>query len=333
MNGIGAEKGVLPEPPLGLPPIPIPESNPPTLVKILLGERLFGEARISSDGKVSCATCHDPGRSFSQALPISPGVDGGLGRRNTPTILNAAYLPRIFWDGRSPDLEDQVRYPVVHPKEMNMQRGKVVKVLSEDDSYRAQFREAFGDDAITFDQVSQAIASFERTLLSGNSPFDRFYFRGEQDAISVEARRGWELFRGRLGCIRCHSFDAERPFFSDGGYHNTGIGYDAITPDLGRYRVSGVRHEKGSFRTPGLRDVALTSPYMHDGSLETLEDVLDYYARGGLPNLYLDPMMASFTLSEQDKQDVIRFLESLGGEQTTNRSAKAGSPSALREGQ
>jgi cytochrome c peroxidase len=330
-NEGAAGRGVLPEPPFGLPPVPIPATNPPTPAKVVLGEQLFFDARLSSDGKVSCASCHVPDRLFSDELSISPGVDGGLGRRNTPSVLNTAYLPAIFWDGRSPDLEDQVRYPVVHPKEMNMQRRRVVEILQADPLYRARFLEAFGDGEITFDRVSQAIATFERTLLSGNSPFDRFFFGGEEGALSAEARRGWELFRGRLGCIRCHSFDAERPFFTDGGYHNTGIGYDAITPDLGRFRVSAVREEKGSFRTPGLRDVAATAPYMHDGSLKSLDEVLDFYVRGGLPNLYIDPMIQPLTLSEQDRKDLLRFLESLGGETTTYRSAKAGS-GAQQEG-
>jgi cytochrome c peroxidase len=297
--------------PLGFPPGPVVNPDRDTPAAIALGRALFFDARLSSDGTISCASCHRPDRAFTSDAAISPGVEGRLGTRNAPTILNAAYAPVLFWDGRATTLEEQIRYPIVHPKEMNMTMAAVVKLVTGDATYSDMFRQAFGEQPPTFALVSQALASFERTIISGDTPFDRFYFAADTAALSEAARRGWELFRGRLGCVRCHSVDATNPWFTDWSYHNIGVGLDAITPDLGRYAVTRQAVDKGRFRTPSLRHVSLTSPYMHDGSLKTLRAVLDFYERGGLENPFLDEQIKPLPMSDDDKEDVIRFLHSL----------------------
>jgi cytochrome c peroxidase len=299
--------------PLGFPPMVVPPDNPTTQTKITLGRKLFFDPRLSSDGTVSCATCHRPDRAFTADDAVSVGVEKRTGVRNAPTILNVAYAPVLFWDGRATSLEEQVRYPIVHPKEMNLTMVAVVDLLVHDGEYSDLFRQAFGDRPVTFPAVTQAIAAFERTIVSGDSPFDRFFFRGEATAVSDSAQRGWTLFRERLGCIRCHSFDASHPWLTDWDFHNTGVGLDAVTPDLGRFSVTRESPDKGRFRTPSLRNVSLTAPYMHDGSMRTLRDVLDFYERGGFANPFLDEKVKPLPMSAADKSDVIAFLESLAG--------------------
>lgn len=299
---------------LGLPPVPVPADNPGTPQKVALGRKLFFEPRLSSTGKVSCATCHVPEKAFCDQKPVSAGIDDLQGAINAPTVLNAAYAPHLFWDGREGTLEQQILYPITHPREMNMTKTRVVALLNADAEYRAVFHEAFGTEAITFAQIGQAIASFERTLLSGDSPFDRFYFAKDEKALGESARRGWDLFRGRAGCVRCHAFRDDSPFFTDYEFHNSGIGWDHPKPELGRYTVTREPQDRGRFRTPSLRNVALTAPYMHDGRFATLGDVLAHYQRGGIANPYLDERIRPpLALTEAERADLIAFLQSLTG--------------------
>lgn len=299
--------------PEDFPLLPVPAKNPLTEAKIELGERLFFEPGLSADGTISCASCHRPERYFADSVPLSKGVGGVLGPRNAPTVLNTAYYPRLLGDGRSFDLEDQVRYPITHEKEMQTTPEAAVAFLTGHPQYPNLFAEAFGDAEITFARVSEALASFERTLFSGDSPFDRFYFQGDSTTFSPAARRGWVLFQSKARCITCHRFSAESPFFTDDDYHNTGISWDTKTPDLGRYTVTKARDDKGRHRTPPLRDVEMTAPYMHDGRFTTLEEVVDFYRQGCIDNYFLDEKIEPVELGDGEKADLIEFLKSLTG--------------------
>lgn len=314
-NAGGVGGPALVAPPLGLPEPPVPADNALTPAKVELGRRLFFDRRLSSDGTVACASCHRPERAFADDRPLSLGVRGQEGDRNAPSLLNAAYVPKLFWDGRSPDLEDQVRYPLTHPKEMDMKRQEAEAVVRADATYPPAFARAFGDPEVTFERISQALASFQRILVSGDSPFDRFILLGQEQALSPAARRGWDLFRGKAGCIRCHRYDSGHPFFTDFDFHNTGVGWDREElPDLGRYRVTHDKADRGLLRTPSLRTAALAPPYMHDGSFATLAEVVAYYAQGGIPNRYLDERIMPLDLSAGEQGDLVAFLESLSGE-------------------
>jgi len=298
-------------PPLGLPPVPQPDANPPTPAKIALGEKLFFERGLSRDRSVSCASCHLPERFFADDKPLSQGYGGLLGGRNAPTLLNTAYASHLMWDGRATTLEDQIRYPLMHPREMRNTPARAIEYLAADPEYPALFKEAFGDESIVWDRVAMAIASFERTLLSGGSDFDR-YIAGDRSALSPSAQRGFGLFRGAAGCARCHVYNNERPFFTDFEFHNTGLGW-AASPDLGRFEISKQREDKGAFRTPTLRNIAHTAPYMHDGRMASLSEVVEFYAKGGEQNPFLDEKIRPIDLSAQDKADLVAFLESLTG--------------------
>ncbi len=301
-----------PTPLLGLPPMHIPESNPITQEKIDLGKRLFFETGLSSDRSVSCASCHQPDRYFADDKPLSRGVHGYFGLRNAPTLLNAGFASHLMWDGRATVLEDQILYPLMHPREMANSPGRAIEYLSADPIYRALFKQAFGDETIIWDRVAKAIASFERTLMTGNSDFDR-YMAGDSSALSRAAQRGFDLFKGTAGCISCHTYSKESPFFSDFEFHNTGLGW-AASPDLGRYEISKQREDKGAFRTPSLRNVARTAPYMHDGRMATLQDVVEFYSQGGERNPFLDKRIRPLHLSVEDKSDLVAFLQSLTGD-------------------
>jgi cytochrome c peroxidase len=306
------QKNSLPPVPAGLPPVPTPANNPLTPAKAQLGEKLFFERGLSADHTISCANCHKPEHFFADPAALSTGIDSQLGDRNAVSILNAAYAPHLLWDGRSMSLEDQVRYPVTHPREMKNTQEGVVKFLANDSTYASLFKEAFGDPAITWDRVTKCIASFERTLLTGNSAFDR-YMAGNEGALSDSAKRGYALFRGEAGCINCHTYTKESPFLSDYEFHNTGVGW-AASPDLGRYEITKAREDKGGFRTPSLRNVAKTGPYMHDGRMTSLQEVVDYYAKGAEKNPFLDEKIHALNLTAENKTDLVAFLESLTGE-------------------
>ena len=337
---------VLESPPLGLPPIPVPEDNPITAEKVQLGRKLFFDRRLSANNTVSCAMCHIAEQGFSQnELRLPVGVEGKTVRRNAPTIYNSAYLDRVFHDGREISLENQVWAPLLADNEMgNVSIGVVIERILALDDYAEQFDRAFGrgPDVQT---VGMAIASYERVLVSGDSPFDRWYFGGDTESLSDSAQLGFEIFRGKGRCVACHTVTEQFALFSDGLFHNTGIGYFAtmrpddgkldvpLAPgriervesdlarttgaqsfrDLGRYEVTGDPDDRWKYRTPALRNVALTAPYMHDGSLPTLRDVVLFYNKGGVPNEVLDPLITPLGLSDGEIDDLLAFLRSLTG--------------------
>lgn len=308
--GLPVVYGEGPKPPLGLPELIIPEDNPITAEKASLGKRLYFDKRLSFDDTVSCASCHDPARGFSDGLPVSVGIKGQKGTRSAPTTLNAAYLDLQFWDGRAPSLEEQVKQPLVNPVEMGMPSlDAVVEKLKGIPEYKETFEKIFGD--ITIDSVAMVIASFERTLLSGNSPFDRFFYGGDKKALSKLAQEGLEVFKGKGRCITCHEFIEGYALFTDNKFHNLGVGMEKANPDLGRYIVTKEEKDKGAFKTPSLRNIALTAPYMHDGSEPTLEKVVEFYDDGGRPNPFLSGEMRPLNLSKREKDALVEFLKSL----------------------
>jgi cytochrome c peroxidase len=308
--------------PLGLPPVPIPADNPPTAQTIALGRKLFYDPRLSKDNTVSCASCHNPNFAFTDRLPIARGIGRLLGVRNTPTLLNAAYSPIQFWDGRAASLEAQSAFPIANPVEMNQPHEVSVSKIDRDPAYRADFALAFGPGHVTLGQIQKSLASFERTLLSGNSPFDRYEYGGDKQALTPDAIRGLAIFEDpkRGNCEVCHTIHAQYALFTDGKFHNTGAGVNGAGDftDLGRFGQTKLQADKGEFKTPTLRNVALTPPYMHDGSLTTLHDVVDFYAGGGNSNPELDNQIKPLNLSAQDRSDLVKFLESLTGDMPKN---------------
>ncbi len=308
--------------PLGLPPLPLPKDNPPTLETIALGRKLFYDRRVSVDNTLSCASCHDPRDYFTDGRNVSSGVRGALGTRNAPTVLNAAYMPFQFWDGRAITLEKQAAFPIADPKEMSQSHAADVARLGEDPGYRVLFKQAFGTEDVTIERVEAALASFERTLLSGDSPFDRYQYGGDRTALTQAQARGLAVFldQARGNCAACHSVNANFALFTDGRFHNIGAGVNDAGDfsDVGRFHETRVATDTGSFKTATLRNVAKTAPYMHDGSLQTLSDVVDFYAGGGNSNPYLDPEMKKIHLSAQDRADLVEFLQSLTGDLPTN---------------
>jgi cytochrome c peroxidase len=309
-------------PPLGLPAVPVPADNPPTAEAIALGRRLYHDKRLSRDNSLSCADCHNPSLRFADGLPVARGVGGQQGTRNTPTTLNAAYNLVQFWDGRAASLEQQAGMPIANPIEMNLPHDVCVTKLSAEQSYLEEFASVFGPGPITMDKLQKAIASFERTLLSGNAPFDHYQFGGDKSALSAAALRGLAIFQDkqRGNCATCHTIEEKFALFTDQKFHNVGAGLDANgeLKDLGRFTPTNVEAERGAFRTPSLRNVAQTAPYMHDGSLKTLKDVLDFYVGGGSSNPQLDKEIKPLKLSAQERADLLAFLESLTGELPAN---------------
>jgi cytochrome c peroxidase len=305
--------------PLGLPPVPIPADNPPTAAAIALGRKLFYDPRLSVNGTIACSSCHQPARDFTDGTMVSLGVGGATGERNAPTILNAAYLPFQFWDGRAISLEQQAASPMVNPVEMkNATTDVVVAGLARDAAYRAMFTKTFGSPDITIGRVENALASFERTALTGNSPFDRYMYAGDKSALSPAQIRGLSVFLdpNRGNCAVCHTVTQSNALFTDGRFHNTGEGVaeSGAFSDIGRYHATKVATDTGAFLTPTLRNIANTAPYMHDGHLKTLEQVVDFYAGQGNSNPYLDKEMRQIHLSGRDRADLVQFLQSLTGE-------------------
>ncbi|MBI2131343.1 MAG: cytochrome-c peroxidase [Candidatus Tectomicrobia bacterium] len=292
---------------------PRPPDNPMTREKVELGRLLFFEKRISADGTAACATCHMPARGFSNARQYGVGVEGKLGIRNVPTVLNAAYYSSQFWDGRAKSLEEQAKGPILNPAEMASSEERVVKILGAIPAYGEGFRRAFGDPAISLDRAAKAIATFERTLVSGGSPFDRWKFGGEEAAISADAKRGFDLFKSKAQCVKCHLVDEFSVPLTDNKFHNIGIGMDKQKPELGRAEITKDRKDRGKFKTPSLREVTRTAPYMHDGRFNTLEEVLDFYDKGGHPNPSLDPDIFPLKLTQKEKKDLLAFLRTLEG--------------------
>lgn len=291
-----------------LPPVPVPADNPQTDAKISLGKQLYFDTRLSADNTISCATCHSPKTGWANHHSTDTGIRGQVGGRNSGSIIDAAYLRYQFWDGRAGSLEEQALGPIHNPIEMGETLENVVRKLNSIPGYKAQFQEVFGTDANT-DGIAKAIAAFERTIVSGPSPYDS-YIAGNKKALDPGAVRGLDLFNGKAHCSACHN----SPAFSDQGFHNLGVGYKGGQfADVGRIKVTEKPSDLGRFKTPGLRNVALTWPYLHDGSERTLMDVINFYDRGGVPNPNLDPMMLPLHLSDGEKLDLEAFLNALTG--------------------
>lgn len=295
--------------PLGLEPdFLLPLDNSITERKVLLGKQLFFDKRLSKDGSISCATCHDPAHGFSNGEAVGEGVFARKGTRNVPSIVNRLFGKTEFWDGRSETLESQALGPLLNPNEMAIDEKTLLERLRADVSYQALFKEAFNAPP-TLEHVGQAIAAFERTLLSGATPFDRYEWAGEKNALSEGAKRGLVLFRGKARCSMCHIGTN----FTDEKFHNLGAGKENGQKDPGRAQVTKDSADFGKFKTPTLRNIALTAPYMHDGSLETLEEVISFYDKGGRPNSNLDKEIKPLNLTNQEKADLLEFLENLTG--------------------
>jgi cytochrome c peroxidase len=258
---------------------------------------------------VSCASCHSPEFGFTDGAAVSTGIRTQKGGRSAPTVINRVYSLAQFWDGRAKTLEEQAKGPIANPIEMGMTHEAVVERLRGVAGYRPLFAKAFGSEEINIDRVAMAIATFERTVLSGNAPYDR-YQRGEKSAMTAQQVRGMDVFVNKAKCDQCH----EGANFTLNAYHNLGVGADKPEPDAGRYEITKDPRDWGAFKTPTLREIEHTAPYMHDGSLKTLDDVVEFYNKGGIPNKNLDPALKPLHLSDRDKQDLVAFLKALSGE-------------------
>ncbi len=307
--------------PLGLTDPAIPADNPLTKEKAELGRLLYYDARLSLAGDVSCATCHHPDHGFGDGAPVSTGHEGQKGGRSAPTVISAAYSYLQFWDGRAGSLEEQALGPIENPIEMANTLDGMVATLSSIPGYAPLFEAAFGDATVTPDRVAKAIASFERTVISGNSPWDRFV-AGDDTALDEQQQRGLELFNGKAQCSLCHAGQT----LSDSDFHNLGVGMAAAEPDLGRYLVTQAEVERGAFKTPPLRDISKTAPYMHDGSQATLQQVVEFYNQGGEANEWLSDKIRPLHLNDQEVQDVVAFLNALDGEMPNDVSEPASLP-------
>ncbi len=297
--------------PLGLPALPVPADNPMTKAKVELGQMLYFDTRLSEDRTISCSTCHDPNYAYAEPRATSEGIGGKIGDRNSPSVINTAYFTSMFWDGREPDLEHQAAGPVENPIEMGAEMPVVAKELNSLPEYKKRFQDVFGAPA-SQETITKAIAAFERTVLSGNSPYDK-YMNGDKSALSDEAEAGMKLFKGKALCASCHI----PPLFTGGGFYNAGVGADKEEPDVGRMKVTGIAADKGAFRVPALREVENTAPYMHDGSIEKLEDAVKFMAGGGKSNPNLHPLFNALkaqTFSDEEIQQLMAFLKSLSGE-------------------
>jgi cytochrome c peroxidase len=290
-----------------LPPVVAPPGNPPSSAKIRLGKELYFDPRLSADGTVSCATCHNPALGWSDEGPTSKGIQGQLGGRRAPPVSNAAYAPLQFWDGRSPSLEDQAKGPIQNPVEMGNTHEAMIQTVSAIAAYQDEFKAVFGEGPITVDQVADAIAAFERTVVTTDSRFDR-YARGDHSALTPLEKEGLEIFNGKGHCTGCHW----GPYFSDGRFHNLGVPpKDPKNPDLGRYVVTKDPRDKGAFKTPTVRDAARRPPYLHDGSEKTLESLIDFYDRGGGKDPNFDPLMVPLRLTKHEKAALVAFIKAL----------------------
>lgn len=349
---------------LGLPPVPVPTNNPQNPAKIALGDKLFHDKRFSIDGTISCASCHDSNKGFTDNLPVSIGHHGLTGTRNAPTVINAAFYKSQFWDGREPDLEGQSKQPFINPVEGGLpDHQPILDILRNDTDYKTAFAEIFkvSGDQLTMDHVAKAIASFERSIVAGNSPFDRYYFKGEKSALTEQQQRGFQLFLGQGRCVSCHTIEQDHALFTDSRFHNIGVGINAIQQDvprlaqaflqakvqggdvdkmvltdkksseLGRFAVTSGIDEIGAFKTPTLRNIALTAPYMHDGSLKTLKEVVIHYNNGGVipanaqANSFLSGGIRPLNLLDSQIDDLVAFMEALTSDQyVTTAIAKQG---------
>lgn len=292
-----------------LPKMPIPAYNLQTDAKVELGKMLFFDTRLSKGNAISCAFCHNPGTGWADSRQFSVGVGGGQGGRQAPTVLNTGYQAFQFWDGRAGSLEEQALGPIQNPIEMAETLPNVVKKFSAVPEYKKRFREVFGTE-VSAEGMARAIAAFERTVVSTNSAFDK-YQAGDKSAMSEAAVRGQGLFVGKARCAICHN----GPNFTDNRFHNLGVPQAGpLKEDVGRHAVTRQEQDRGAFKTPTLRSVAQTAPYMHDGVFKTLEDVIEFYDKGGGKNPHLDPLIAPLHLTANEKKDLVEFLTSLTGE-------------------
>ena len=292
-----------------LPKMPIPAHNLQTDAKVELGKMLFFDTRLSKGNAISCAFCHNPGTGWADARQFSVGVGGGQGGRQVPTVLNTGYQTFQFWDGSVGSLEEQALGEIQNPIEMAETLPRVVKKLKAAPEYKARFREVFGTE-VSAEGIARAIAAFERTVVSANSAFDK-YQAGDKAAMNEAAVRGLALFVGKSRCALCHN----GPNFTDNRFHNLGVPQvGPLKEDLGRYAVTRQDKDRGAFKTPTLRSVALTAPYMHDGAFKTLEEVIDFYDKGGGKNPQLDPFITPLNLTADEKKDLVEFMKALTGE-------------------
>ncbi len=316
-----------------------PGDNPISKEKVELGHTLFFDSRLSIDNSLACASCHSPRAAFADSLPVSLGVNGQPGERNAPTIINRAFSSRQFWDGRAESLEEQSKEPLTNPKEMAMpSHDFLINKLRKINGYRNWFKRAFNRE-ININDLARAIAAFERTVVSGNSRFDTFK-SGNQKALSESERRGLTLFEGKARCSQCHN----GPNFTDEKFHNLGVDWDTTNIDLGRFKFSNNEQHIGAFKTPTLREVAHTAPYMHNGTFATLEETVEFYNNGGIANPFLDIEMrrtnrtleqildfyekekqpekgqtqeigrVALNLTKQEQADLVAFLKALSGQ-------------------
>ena len=300
-------------PPEGFPEVTAPDDNPLTKAKIELGRHLFYDKRLSEDFSISCASCHLQEHAFSDPNRVSIGVEGRTGSRNAPSLANVAYNSSLLWEGGVRTLEQQAIVPITHVDEMNLHTDTLVARLNEIGTYKGLFLEAWGDDNITIERITKSLASFERELISGDAPYDQWN-RGEEEALSESAKRGRTLFFGeKADCFHCHGgFN-----FTDNLFHNNGL---SATEDEGRFILSQHELDKGKFKTPTLRNIEVTAPYMHDGRFATLEEVIDHYNNGGEGHPNSDVLMRPLNLTEEEQEDLITFLKALTDEEFLNNS-------------
>lgn len=318
----------------------IPQDNALTPERVELGRKLYFDTRLSEDNTVSCATCHDVTRGFTDQRPVAEGIGGQFGKRNSPTVLNAALLQSMFWDGRSPSLDHQATQPILNPVEMGMpDEAAAMKAISGDPEYQEAFKKAYGRE-MNYEDLGRAIGAFERTLIFMDSPFRKF-LGGDSQAISPDAVAGWELFNGKARCMTCHPMNPSNPLGTDNRFHNVGVSarhqdFESLAvqalkalredaseqrldelavgtdlSELGRFMVTHNRADIGSFRTPLILNIGITGPYMHDGSLATLWDVIDHYNKGGEANPFLDGGIEPLALTEQEIDQLVAFLFTL----------------------
>ncbi|MBP8201958.1 MAG: c-type cytochrome [Nitrospira sp.] len=289
--------------------VPIPSSNLNYTAKIELGKQLYFDGRLSKNNAISCAFCHNPGTGFADPRQTSIGVGGGVGGRQSPTVYNTGLNHVQFWDGRARSLEEQAIGPIHNPVEMAETHEHVVAKLGKIKGYQQQFRAVFGTD-VNLQGIAEAIAAYERTVLSTNSAFDK-YVLGAQKAMDEAAVRGLALFKGKARCILCHN----GPNFTDNQFHNLGVPQvGPMTEDLGRFAVSRAEKDRGAFKTPTLRSITETAPYMHDGAFKTLEEVVEFMDQGGGSNPNLSPLVKPLNLTAEEKSDLVAFLKALAGE-------------------
>ncbi len=333
---------------LGLPPLEIPANNSQSEEKIALGREFFNDTRFSADGTISCASCHQSDKALTDGLALARGINGQTGPRNTPTVVNAAFLKTQFLDGRENSLEDQALGPFINPVEHGLEnKQQILDVVLNDPSYKQRLQTIFNinEEALSVEHVAKAIASFERTLIAGNSAFDQYYFGRDKSKLSDSAARGLRIFRRKGNCANCHEISWNNALFSDNNFYNIGVGFKRLKTvindfvqalengqnpkdfqltvqqlsELGRFNATQFTADLGKFKTPTLRNIALTAPYMHDGSMQTLEQVVEYYDKGGDKNRFIDAAIFPLHLTVQEKADLVAFMKALTSAEYVNQ--------------